>query len=240
MKKFVSFLLVLTIVCAMGSISFTSFAKVDNTIYSTGDEGETATVDTSNQSETATESSTAEDVSEPLETTETTEPTDSTVATTESTEPTKETEATKPTATQPTTKPTQPPVKKEKKKNIKTLKVTQRTTNSISLKWSASKNHTRYVLFRGYEKSDGKVENYRRYKDFTNKNKQTFTDKNLKSGRIYKYKIYACRKTKDYTTYSDPTAVVTTTKMEPVENVKVDSAKSSKISSTQQCRRRVW
>ena len=98
MKKFVSFLLVLTIVCAMGSISFTSFAKVDNTIYSTGDEGETATVDTSNQSETATESSTAEDVSEPLETTEATEPTDSTVATTESTEPTKETEATKPTA----------------------------------------------------------------------------------------------------------------------------------------------
>ena len=63
MKKFVSFLLVLTIVCAMGSISFTSFAKVDNTIYSTGDEGETATVDTSNQSETATESSTAKYVS---------------------------------------------------------------------------------------------------------------------------------------------------------------------------------
>ena len=234
MKKFVSFLLVLTIVCAMGSISFTSFAKVDNTIYSTGDEGETATVDTSNQSETATESSTADTVSEPKETTESTEvtteatePTDSTVATTE---PTKETEATKPTATQPTTKPTQPPVKKVYPKNIKTLKVTERTTNSISLKWSASKNHTRYVLFRGYEKSDGKVENYRRYKDITNEKKQTFTDKNLKSGRIYKYKIYACRKTKDYTTYSNPTAVVTTTKMEPVENVKVDSAKSSKIS----------
>ncbi|MGN1130932.1 MAG: L,D-transpeptidase family protein [Ruminococcus sp.] len=298
MKKLISFLLVLTIVCTMGTFAFSSYAQVDDTVYSAEDKGETVPTvtdpsETTTESESTDESSTAvseskeetsdttegseetsssaedtqetsedvtsqteitessEDTTEPTEattesstqatlestqteaTTEATE-TDVTVASsetaTETTEETKVTESTKPSETQPVTSPTKPPVKKIYPKNIKKLKVKERTTNSITIKWSASKNHTRYVLFRGYEKADGTMQNYKRYKEITNEKKQTFTDKNLKSGLIYKYKLYACRKTKNYTTYSDPINVVTTTKMDAVENVKVTSASSSKIS----------
>ncbi len=303
MKKIISFLLVLTIVCSMGTFAFSSYAQMDDTVYPPEDNGETVTVAT-DPSETVTEtatavseseeevsdttegseetSSTAEDTQEtsedvttlPTEITESSEvTTELTEATTESTteatlestqteatteatetesqtdltvasretaseateetkvtESTKVTEATKPSETQPVTSPTKPAVKKIYPKNIKKFKVQERTTNSITIKWSASNNHTSYVLFRGYEKADGTIKNYKRYKEITNEKKQTFKDKNLKSGLIYKYKLYACRKTKDYTTYSQPITLVTTAKMEEVKNVKVTSASSSKIS----------
>ncbi len=153
---------------------------------------------------------------------ETTNPTDATeIVTTAPTKPaTKPTEATKPTT-----------VKKVYPSAVKGFKVAKRSTSAIKLSWKKSKkNTTHYVLYRSVEKSNGKFTAYTKYKTFKNISKTTFTDKKLKSGYVYKYKMFAFNKTKAYTTHSSAVAVKTVVKMLAPKVVKVKKATTTYIS----------
>ncbi len=149
----------------------------------------------------------------PTEQPETTEPTEepSTAPTeTESTEPT--TVFTEPTSTQPT-KPV-----KITPKPVKNLKVISVTTSAVKLKWNASADATKYIIYRAAEKSNGKYGDYKKYKTLS-KSQKTFKDKGLSAGRAYKYKIYAYRIKDGYTTHSKGTAVAALTKLDAVKKI---------------------
>ncbi len=163
--------------------------------------------------------STTEQLTEAMETTN---PTDTTEFVT--TSPTKP--VTKPTETiQPTT------VKKIYPSAVKGFKVAKRSTSAIKLSWKKSKkNTTHYALYRSVEKSNGKFTSFKKYKTFKNISKTTFTDRKLKSGYVYKYRMYAFNKTKAYTTHSSGVAVKTVVKMLAPKVVKVKKATTTYIS----------
>lgn len=174
--------------------------------------------------DTSTQTTEIEATTEPIETTEpaaTTEP----VETTKATEATSETAATAPSTTQAT----EPTTVKIYPSPIKKFKVSKRTANKITLTWNKSKNATRYYLYKASENSKGVVGSYKLYKTFKNKDKQSFTDKNLRSGAIHKYKLVAACVKKKYTTKSKAVSVKTVTLMLAPKTIKVKKAKSSYI-----------
>lgn len=67
-------------------------------------------------------------------------------------------------------------------KAVKSLKYKADNYNTITLNWKASKGASKYVIYRATSK-DGK------YKKLKTINKTTYTQKNVKCGQIYYYKI---------------------------------------------------
>lgn len=206
--------------------AFETSSETTSTVETT--EVTDATVETTVEvtQETTVDSETTEPTTEePTETqvtTEATEATESTaIVTTTPTEP-----ATKPTtATEPTT------VKKLYPSPVKNFKVAKKSTSAIKLTWTKStKNTTHYVIYRSAETSNGKFTAYKKLKTISDIKKTTFTDKKLKSGYVYKYKIFAYNKTKTYTTHSSASAVKTVVKMLAPKVVKVKKATTSYIS----------
>jgi hypothetical protein len=229
MKKFISLLLAIVTVSTMVSMTTTVFATEDNVQLPMTDVSEltSETVEETEvevTTEPAEASTDATEATDPTEATEVTETTEATEATTETVAPTtKATEATT-KATQPTT------VKKVTPKPIKGFKVAKRSTSALKLSWKkATKNTTHYVIYRSVEKSNGKFTAYKKYKVISKLSKTAFTDKNLKSGYVYKYKIYAFNKTKTYKTHSSGVAVKGVVKMLVPKIVKVAKATTSYI-----------
>ena len=138
---------------------------------------------------TATESSSDTGASETTESQVTTESVESTEpSATESTAPT-ETEPTE--TTEPTEATTMPPVIKPQA--VTNLKATDTGYNSVTLSWTKGENAKRYVIYRKENSTT-----YKLCKTIKNEDKTTFTDKKLKSGTVYKYKIVSERDDKYY------------------------------------------
>lgn len=132
-------------------------------------------------SETATEPS--ETASESVPVTESSQPTESSSAT-ESTAPTESTSATESTA------PTETKPVVLKPKNVTDFKVSAKTTNTVTLTWNKGVNATKYYIYRAVENPKAETTfTYYLLKTIKNGNTTTFTNKNLKAGTVYKYKI---------------------------------------------------
>lgn len=67
------------------------------------------------------------------------------------------------------------------------IKVTQRSYNSLLIKWNSSENATKYELYRSTKKKSG-------YKKIKTLNQTSFVDKKLKTGKTYYYKVRAVTK----------------------------------------------
>jgi len=214
MKKIIS--LVFAVLIAVSAFNITIVSAAENTfaVVATDDTqndsepSETpaeSSSETTESSETtsateASENTTAtENSSETAETQATTESAESTepsatesIAPSETVEPTEATEATE--ATESTT---MPPVIKPQ--TVTDLKITEQTSSSATFSWTKSENTQRYVVYRAEENhSAGTKFTYKLFKTIKNENKTTFTDKKLKSGTVYKYKIVSERTDKAY------------------------------------------
>ena len=180
---------------------------------------------------------TQEVTTEPVESTEPTGSTESTEPTTEATEPTTEateptTQATQPTteATQPTTQPvTQPPtqIKKITPAKVKNF-IAKLARTTASLSWSLSANATKYVIQRATLGSNGKYGDYVTVKT-TGANTKSFKNKGLNPATVYRYRIYAYRVTKDYTTNSAPVYFTDLTQAPEVNKVVIKDKKSDSL-----------
>lgn len=230
MKKFISFLLVISVIFTAAPLAVSATAVQSTASNDNAAAAEESTTEYAEEIEVTTE--VVEETTESTEPTEeTTEPTETTEATDPSTDPTTaSTEATT-ASTAPTTKATQPTtVKKVYPAKVKKFKVAQRNTDSIKLTWKKSKKATRYVIYRAREKANGTVTKYKEYKTIYNEKRTNFTDKNLASGRIYKYKIVAYRVKKNYTTHSKASKVKTVTKMIAPSKLKTTKTTTTSIS----------
>lgn len=156
----------------------------------------------------------------------------------ESRDPTDTSQATAPSQTQATTAPapsatqaTQPATEKKLyPAAVKGFKVEKKSTKAVRLGWKKStKNTTHYEIYRSSENSKGTFSGYKKLKTISNIDKVAFTDKNLKSGYVYKYKIYAVNKTKTYTVKSGAASVKAVVKLLAPKTVKAKKATTTYI-----------
>ena len=90
---------------------------------------------------------------------------------------------------------------------VKTLKTSAVKTTSLTLKWSKVSGATGYEIYRS---TDG--ESWKKIKSVSSKT-TSYTDKSLKKGKKYYYKVRAYRKADSKTYYGDfSSAVKVTTK----------------------------
>ena len=171
--------------------------------------------------------------SEPTESTKETtpsgssEPTESTSETTPS-ESSKPSETTKPTKPSETTQPTTAKVIKPQR--VEKFVVAQKKKTSIKLNWTKGKNATKYLLYRGTEDIATSKIIYKKIKTIKNANKTTYTDKNLETGKIYKYKLYSVREENGKTLKSNAKTVSTFLNLLPSGKITVKKATTSKVS----------
>lgn len=114
-------------------------------------------------------------------------------------------------------------------KKVSKLKVTGKTTTSISLKWSKVPNASKFLLYRTGEKPSGK--GYGKYKLIkTFKGTTTsYTDKNLNTARLYRYRIVASRTRAGISKDSAPKVLRTITKLNTPTNLSNKKATTSSI-----------
>lgn len=74
-----------------------------------------------------------------------------------------------------------------KTKQVKSLKVTVRDYHSVNLKWKRVKSAKGYQIYRSKSKSD----KYKKIKTIKNGKKVIWTDKKIKTGKKYYYKVRA-------------------------------------------------
>ncbi|MGN0488739.1 MAG: fibronectin type III domain-containing protein [Ruminococcus sp.] len=126
-------------------------------------------------------------------------------------------------------KNTQDIINKVTPKDIKEFRVKSRKTKSVTLTWSSSKNATDYKIFRSEEKSEGVLGKYVKCVTISGSKTTSFTDKNLISGKLYSYKIYAYHRDEKYTSNSRPVVTKVMTKMPCAKKLKVVKASSKSI-----------
>ena len=209
MKKLVSILLAIVIICSALPLAISASAATDETQPVT----DTATTESEPESEQVETTEPTEESTELTEA-EATEPTEE-----ESTAPT-ETEITEPTSapTEPTTaQPTNPPAITPQP--VTNLTVSATNTSEVRIKWTASADATKYVIHRAAEKSDGTFGDYQNYRTINGKSANTFKDTGLTAGKAYKYKVYAYRVADGHTTHSSGVVVTALTKLNAVSKV---------------------
>lgn len=81
-----------------------------------------------------------------------------------------------------------------KLKNIEKVVVADKTTSSMTIRWSASAKADKYVIYRSDEKEDGTFNPYKKVYAVKNGQERVFTDKDLVGGTVYKYKVICARK----------------------------------------------
>lgn len=81
-----------------------------------------------------------------------------------------------------------------KLENIDSVTISEKTTSSITVNWSASDKADKYLLYRSDEKEDGTFKPYKKIREFDKDSGRSFTDKNLIGGTVYKYKVI-CKRT---------------------------------------------
>ncbi|MCH5303253.1 MAG: L,D-transpeptidase family protein [Ruminococcus sp.] len=93
-----------------------------------------------------------------------------------------------------------------KPKNISAVKIYDKKTSSMTVSWKKSVKADKYVIYRSAEKADGSFEKYEKIREIEKGKKLRFTDKKLKSGTIYKYKVAVKRVEGDLSAESSGTA----------------------------------
>ncbi len=81
-----------------------------------------------------------------------------------------------------------------KLENIESVTLSDITTSSITVNWSASDKADKYILYRSDEKTDGSFNPYKKLGEFDKDSRREFTDKDLTGGTVYKYKVI-CKRT---------------------------------------------
>ncbi|MCH5299344.1 MAG: fibronectin type III domain-containing protein [Ruminococcus sp.] len=209
MKKLVSILLAIVIICSTLPIAISASAATDETQPA----AETATTETEPETEQV-------DTTEPMEeSTFLTEPEIIEPTEEQSTTPTETETAELPSSpTEPTTaQPTNPP--QVTPKPVTNLTVSAANTSEVRIKWTPSADATKYIIYRAAEKSDGTYGDYKKYKTINDKSADTFKDTGLTAGKAYKYKVYAYRVADGYTTHSSAATVTALTKLNPTSKV---------------------
>ncbi len=213
MKKFISVMLAVLVIGS--ALPFAVYAADENS----ADPAEKSVV--SEISETTAPTETTEST-EATEFTESTEATDSTEP--ETTEPTESvtdpvTEPSTAPDTEPTTAPdTEPVTEPSKLANVKNLTL-KATENKAVIKWTKSATATGYVLQRAIEYDNGKMSAFKNYKTLQ---ATSFTDTGLTPGKLYKYKVFACRVNGSTATYSSGVVGSVITNPAAPKTVKVD------------------
>ncbi len=229
MKKFISVILAVMIVCAAFPISLTAFAAEDDSqnnkqtvIASTGlDDGQDVTTEPQTTEPATEPSSTEQPTTEPSSTEQPTTAQPTTAQPTTA-QPTTE----QPTTAQPTTEKPKPVYTPANVKNFKAVNV---KAKSLRLNWSASKYATKYIIYRSVENSKGKTSAYKRYKTISSKSKLTLAETKLTPGRIYKYRIEAVRVKSGVVTRSKMSQVVALTQPQNVSKIKFSNNKENSV-----------
>ncbi|MCH5303307.1 MAG: L,D-transpeptidase family protein [Ruminococcus sp.] len=112
--------------------------------------------------------------------------------------------------------------------NVKTLKVSAKTTDSMTIKWSKNSSASKYIILRSDEKSNGKFTNYSSI-NAASKSKTTFTDKGLKAGYFYKYKVCVQKTKSGVTATSSGKTVKNATKLASPKKVVNKKSTTTKI-----------
>lgn len=87
--------------------------------------------------------------------------------------------------------------KPKKPPQVKSVKIVSKTTSSVKLKWKKSKNTKGYQIYRATAKNA----KYKRIKTIKKAKSVTYTNKKLKSGKKYYYKVRAYNKKGKRTVY---------------------------------------
>ena len=110
---------------------------------------------------------------------------------------------------------------------VKNFKVAEKTTTTFKLTWKKNTAASNYLIYRSAEKKNGSFPKFSEIKKLAG-SKQTFTDKKLTPGRIYKYKIVAVRSKGSLLTKSEKPGVKAMTKLAaPKKIVEKDATYSS-------------
>ena len=131
---------------------------------------------------------------------------------------------TEPVTQAPTQAPTQQPtsisvITPAKPKNF-IVKTT--TDKSVTIRWDKVKNATSYVISRADEGSDGKMGDYSVIKTIDNMEYNSYNNTaNVKSGKLYKYKIVAKRNSGGIITTSEAATLTAMTNPTNVSSLKV-------------------
>lgn len=92
------------------------------------------------------------------------------------------------------------------------IKLSKKMVSSMKVSWSKNPSASKYIIYRSKEKSDGTFGKYKMLKEISN-SKNSFVDKKLSSGTIYKYAVKVLRKTDSLSAVSSAKATKGMTKL---------------------------
>lgn len=115
-----------------------------------------------------------------------------------------------------------------KPSNVSKVKVSDKTSDSMTIKWSKNSSASKYIIMRSVENSNG---SFSKYSSITavKKSKTSYKDKGLKAGYIYKYKVCVQRTKSGITATSTGKAVKNVTTLASPKKVVNRKSTTTKI-----------